>query len=85
MVVEEMWSRDTLPLNNNRTTIDTIRSDSANVYTTTVEISPLSSDLAEDDGNYSCSATITPQASEFVTGVTADDLQSITVEGDIKW
>ena len=82
MVVEEMWSRDTLPLNNSRTTINTIRSDSAYVYTTTVEISPLSSNMAEDDGDYICRATITPQATVSVTGVTADGLQSITVEGE---
>ena len=83
VVVKGIWSRATaVSLENSRTTNSTTRSDSEYVYVTTLEINPLSSDMDEDDGDYICEATITPQASEFITEVTAEHLQSITVQGD---
>ena len=85
VVVEGNWTRNTtFSLENSRTNISTTRRDSEFVYVTTLEINPLSSNMDEDDGDYICEATITPQASEFVTKVTTDDLQRITVQGACK-
>ena len=85
VVVEGNWARNTtFSLENSRTNINATRHDSEFVYVTTLEINPLSSNMDEDDGDYICEATITPQESEFVTEVTSDDLQNITVQGDCK-
>ena len=85
VVVEGNWARNTtFSLENSRTNTSSTRRDSEFVYVTTLEINPLSSNMDEDDGDYICEATITPQASEFVTEVTAENLQRITVQGDCK-
>ena len=85
VVVEGNWARNTtFPLENSRTNINATRRDSEYVYVTTVAINPLSSDMNEDDGDYICEATITPQASEFVTEITTVDLQHVTVQGNCK-
>ena len=83
VVVEGNWARNTtFSLENSRTNINATRRDSEYVYVTTVEINPLSSNMNEDDGDYICEATITPQASEFVTEITTVDLQRVTVQGN---
>ena len=85
VVVEGNWDRNTtFSLENSRTNINATRRDSEYAYVTTVEINPLSSNMDEDDGDYICEATVTPQASEFVTKVTTDDLQRIIVQGYCK-
>ena len=85
VVVEGNWARNTtFSLENSRTNINATRRDSDFVYVTTLEINPLSSSMDEDDGDFICEATIIPQAFEFVTEVTAENLQHITVQGDCK-
>ena len=43
--------------------------------------SPLRS---EDDGMYRCTATITPKGTQFVTGSSASNDTTVTVEGEIQ-
>ena len=81
-MVTGTWTRNTSLENPRITLSNTTGGD--HVYTTTVEINPLSNNMDEDDGTYTCQAVISPQAPQngFITGITTNNLRDIDVRGE---
>ena len=81
-MVTGTWARNTSLENSRITLSNTTGGD--RVYTTTVEINPLSNNMDEDDGSYTCQAVITPQVLQdvFFTGITTRNSRNIDVQGE---
>ena len=51
-------------------------------YQTEIVFDPLSNDGDEDDGNYTCTAVVTPSSTQYITGVSSTSTRPIDVQGE---
>ena len=79
VTVQGTWNRNGTSLTDDGNQI-TVTSSPMTIppYSTTVRINPLS---IGDTGTYTCSATVTPQDTTFITGITSIISRNITVGG----
>ena len=77
------WTKNDTELNGtDRISVDSeaILQDTTSVYQSDVVFTPLSNTAPDgDNGNYTCTAEI--MDSEYITGITSNDTQSISVKG----
>ena len=74
-----MWYRNGTILTNDGNRITVMRSPmSTPPYTTSVRLNPV---RISDTGTYTCAVTVTPQNRTYVTGMTYNQSQSITIGG----